>query len=392
MTKPTAKMADVLIVGAGVMGASIAFHLAERRVGRITVVDRARTGEGMSGRSSALVRMHYSFGPEVRLAVLSRQVFQRWQDVTGASGDYRTTGFVRIVPERETNLLERNVAMQREHGADARLVTAAELKEIEPDWSVEDVAAAAYEAESGYGDGAAVAGDFMTAARGRGVEYRPDTRVLSFAVDGGRVRGVVTDHGEIEAPVVVGATGVWSAPLFAAAGFELPIETEYHQTVMLKNPEGMRPGGSACIDSITETYFRSERPDMTLVGGFYGQRGMDPDALPASADDETVAEMVAAAARRIPGLEYAGIVRGITGMYDMTPDARPLLGETPGIEGLFVAAGFSGMGFKISPAVGLTMSELITEGRATTVDLHPFRPSRFAEGEPIRAPFEYEDD
>ena len=113
---------DVLIVGAGVMGASIAFHLAERRVGRVTLVDRARAGEGMSGRSSALVRMHYGFPPEVRLAVLSRGVFKRWRDVTGAAGDYRTTGFVRIVPERESTLLERNVAMQRELGIDVRLV------------------------------------------------------------------------------------------------------------------------------------------------------------------------------------------------------------------------------------------------------------------------------
>ena len=388
MTRTT----DVLVVGAGVMGASIAFHLAERGAGRITVVDRARAGEGMSGRSSALVRMHYSFAPEVRMAVVSREMFANWAEVVGGPGDYRVTGFVRIVPEKEAPLLEKNVAMQREQGADSQVITGSELKEIEPDWNVEDVAIAAYEPGSGYGDGAGVATDLLTAARSRGVEYLPETRVSAFLIERGRVRGADTDMGRIEAPVVVGAGGVWSAPLYAAAGFELPIQTEYHQTVMMKNAEGMRAGGSACIDSITETYFRSERPDMTLLGGFYGPRGLDPDSLPASTDDETIAELVSAAARRIPALEHSGIVRGVTGIYDMSPDARPLLGAVPGLEGLFVAVGFSGMGFKISPAVGLTMAELITEGSAATVDLHPFRPSRFAEGEPIRGPFEYEDD
>src|SRR5439155_3645111 len=135
-----------------------------------------------------------------------------------------------------------------------------ELKEIEPDWNVQDIALAAYEAESGYGDGAGVAGDFLAAGRDRGVEYRPDTPVRSLIVDRGRIRGVHTDRGRIEANVVVGATGVRSAPLFGGAGFELAVESEYHQTVRLKNPEGMRPRGSACIDSLTGSHFRSQQP------------------------------------------------------------------------------------------------------------------------------------
>jgi glycine/D-amino acid oxidase-like deaminating enzyme len=388
------RTADVVVVGAGVIGASTAFHLAERGAGRVLVVDRARAGEGMSGRSSALVRLHYSFPAEVRLALLSRQMFERWNDVVGAPGDFRATGFVRIVPEHEADLLRRNVEMQRDLGADAQVITAAELKELEPDWNVEDVAAAAWEPGSGYGDGAGVASDFMAAARGRGIEYLPDTPVRALRVDrgGSRVTGITTDGGDVEAGVTLVAANVWSPVLLRTAGVELPIEAEYHQTVMLKNPDGMKPGGASCIDSITACYFRSERPDMTLVGGFYGPRGMDPDALPATTDDETVGELVAAAARRIPALEYSGIVRGITGLYDTSPDFRPLLGAAPGVDGLLVAIGFSGMGFKIAPAVGRCLAELILDGRATAVDLHAFRPSRFAEGEPIKAEFEYEDD
>lgn len=131
---------------------------------------------------------------------------------------------------------------------------------------------------------------------------------------------------------------------------------------------------------------------MTLVGAFYGPRGVDPDDFEQAASDESLAEMAVGASRRIPALEEGGVVRGITGVYDMSPDARPLLGEVPGIRGLHVAAGFSGMGFKISPAVGLAMSELVLDGRGATIDIGDFRPGRFAEGRPIKAEYEYEDD
>jgi glycine/D-amino acid oxidase-like deaminating enzyme len=211
-------------------------------------------------------------------------------------------------------------------------------------------------------------------------------------VEGGRIRGVVTDHGEISAPEVVVATGPWTRPLLAQAGYDVPIETEYHQVAILKNAPGMKGGGCACIDSVTATYFRSDGSDKFLVGDFYGQRPADPDDFPQRASDESLEELIERASRRVPKLENAEVIRGVTGVYDMTPDARPILGEVPGIDGLYVCAGFSGMGFKISPAIGLVMSELLVEGRAKTVDIDPFRPQRFAEGRLIKAEYEYKDD
>ena len=130
---------------------------------------------------------------------------------------------------------------------------------------------------------------------------------------------------------------------------------------------------------------------MTLVGEFTGTRGVDPDDFPQSISHEELAEVALLGARRIPALENSGVVRGVTGMYDVSPDARPLLGQTPGVEGLYIACGFSGMGYKISPVVGLTMAELIVDGRGKTVDISIFDPGRFAAGEPIRAPHEYAD-
>jgi glycine/D-amino acid oxidase-like deaminating enzyme len=180
--------------------------------------------------------------------------------------------------------------------------------------------------------------------------------------------------------------------LFEQIGYTLPIETEYHQVAILKNAPDMRGGGCACIDSVTATYFRSDAHDKFLVGDFYGQRPADPDNFPQKASDESLEEIIERAARRVPKLENAEVMRGVTGVYDMTPDARPLLGEIPGIKGLHVCAGFSGMGFKISPGIGVVMSELLLDGAGKTVDISSFRPSRFVEGNPIKAEFEYKDD
>lgn len=386
------KTADIVILGAGVMGASIAFHLAKRKAGRIVVIEKDHVASGGSGRSSALVRMHYSYPPEVQLALVSLNIFENWREIVGEPGEFKQTGFVRIVHPNELERLKQNVDMQRGLGARVELIDRKQLQELQPDWKVEEVQLAAYEPDSGYGDGNVVANDFLSRAREMGVEYLSKTRAASFLVQDGRVRGIATDKGEIAAPVVVAATGPWTRPLFSAVGYEVPIEPEYHQVAILKNAPGMKVGGCACIDSVTATYFRSDGSDKFLVGDFYGKRPVDPDNYPQRASEESLEEIIERAARRVPALENAEVMRGVTGVYDMTPDARALLGEVPGIGGLNICAGFSGMGFKISPAIGLVMSEMLMDDEAKTVDVSSFAPSRFAEGKPIKAEFEYVDD
>jgi len=386
------KTADVVILGAGVMGTSIAFHLAKRKAGKIVVIDKDHVGRGGSGRSSALIRMHYSFPAEVELALISLRMFQNWQEVVGEPGDFRRTGFVRIVHPNETARLKLNVEMQCRLGATIELIDKRQLHELEPDWNVDDVELAAYEPDSGYGDGAGVAGDFLSAGRDMGIIYVSRTQAKALQVNDDCVRGVVTDQGAISSPIVIGATGPWTRPLLQQAGYDVPIECEYHQVAILRNAPGMKGGGCACIDSVTATYFRSDAHDKFVVGDFYGKRPVDPDNFPQRASDESLEEIIERACRRVPGLDQAEVMRGVTGVYDMSPDSRPLLGEAPGIRGFFVCAGFSGMGFKISPAIGLVMSELILDGKAGSVDIGPFRPNRFAENAPIKAEYEYVDD
>lgn len=392
MSNNGTRTADFVILGAGVMGASIAFHLARRKVGRLLVIDKDHVGCGASGRSSALIRMHYSFPAEVQLALASLRMFERWEELVGEAPSFQKTGFVRIVHPNEVERLKRNVEMQRELSVNVSLVCGKDLQELEPDWVVDDVEFAAYEPDSGYGDGATVANDFLTRARDLGVAYLPRTRATALRVVDGHIQGVTTDQGVIDSPVVVVATGPWTRPLLQKVGCDLPIESEYHQVAILINAPDMKSGGCACIDSGTQTYFRPDGAEKFLVGDFYGQRPADPDNFPQRASDESLENVLERACRRVPKLEKAELLRGVTGVYDMTPDSRPLLGEIPGIAGLHVCAGFSGMGFKISPAVGLVMSELLLDGAAKTVDISAFRPSRFAEGKPIKAEFEYVDD
>jgi glycine/D-amino acid oxidase-like deaminating enzyme len=393
----TGATADVLVIGAGVIGAATAFHLTRLGAGQVAVLDRGGVAAGMSSRSSALVRMHYTFAPEVDLAVRSDQMFAGWTDLTGAPPVVRRTGFVRIVRPGEEDSLRANVAMQREHGAQAEVISAAALRELAPGLLADDVTCAAWEPDGGYGDGAIVAGDLLAAARAAGARYRPGTAVRSLIRSGDRVTGVQTDAGAVHAGTVVLAAGVWAPPLAATAGITLPIETELHHVAVCAHPAGQ--GASvACIDSVTQTYLRPEAAaTMTLVGGFTGPRGVDPDSVSDRATAEEVAGLVEAAARRVPALARAGIARGVTGVYDVTPDARPLLGAWPGVTGLVIAAGFSGTGFKISPAVGEAVATFITRGSPAPhpVDLGPdgpFAPGRFAAGRPVTPPFPYSDD
>ncbi len=383
---------DVLIIGAGVIGASTAFHLTRLGAGSVTVIDRGTAGSGMSSRSSALVRMHYTFPPEVDLAVRSDAMFDAWTELTGRPPCVRRTGFVRLVPKEEADLLRANVAMQRQRGARAEVVDGAELAMLAAGMRTDDVECAAWEPHGGYGDGSIVAGDLLAAARDAGAAYRPNTRVRSLATDGERVIGVQTEDTVIHAGTVVLAVGVWSPPLLAAAGIDLPIETELHHVAVVAHPAGAG-AGVACIDSMTQTYFRPEAAgERTLIGNFTGPRGVDPDLISTAAPGGELAELVGSAVKRVPSLADAGITGGVTGVYDMTPDARPMLGPVQDRQGLILAAGFSGMGFKISPAVGEALAELIVAGSATRVDLAAFRPGRFADGQPIQPEFGYGDD
>lgn len=385
------RTADVLIVGAGIHGCSLAFHLTRQGVKRVLVIDKQYLGAAATGKSSSQVRLHYTDDPEARLAVRSYHYFRHWADVVGGDCGFTQTGFLRLVQPVDYEHLRQNVLRLQRLGVNTRVVTRAELADIQPGLNTTDVEIAAYEPESGYAEATLCASEFMNAARAAGAELLTETRATSVRLAGGRVLGVETNRGEIAAPTVVLAASVWTRDLLLPLGVDLPLYPVRHQVAFLLRPPALARGHVMVIDGTLDMYFRPHGPALTLVGTREGEVIADPDRYDEGVSQDFLLAVAEKLSHRFPPFADAGFLRGIAGFYDMTPDSKPFLGPVPGYEGLYVEAGFSGTGFKIAPATGEAMAELIVSGRAQTVDLTPFRLTRFAEGQPIRGPFEYHD-
>jgi sarcosine oxidase subunit beta len=372
--------ADVIIVGAGVQGASLAFHLA-RRGARVTVLERGTLGAAATGRSSGFVRMHYDLESESRLAWASFPYFTEWRDRVG-SGDpgFVRTGFLHIVPEALAANLRANVAMQQRIGINTSVVTAAEAGGLVPGAVMDDVAVGAHEPDSGYADPSGTAAGFMAAARSHGASLVQGCRVASVAVAGEAVVGVETDTGRLAAPVVVDAAGAWAAELAASVGLDIPVRAWRHDTAYFGLPDGRATDFPIVIDDVNQVYFRPEGSEMMLVGLEAGNElGGSPDRPMAPMRPAIVEEMIARLCARVPWM-VAGTLRTSHGGQDgMTPDQRPILGRA-GPDGFVLACGFSGTGFKTAPAIGACLAELILDGQATTVDIGAYGLERFAEG------------
>jgi sarcosine oxidase subunit beta len=383
------RTADAVIIGAGVMGTSTAFQLVQRGVKRVIVLEKSTVAAGSSGKSSALVRMHYTFLPEARLALASLGWFQEWRERVGGNCGFTKTGFIRLVTPEKTHLLRKNVTRLREIGVNTVLISGDELRQLDPGVETSDVAVAAYEPDSGYADGYATAHAFMEAARRGGAILYQGVGVTGMHVEGGRVQGVETTAGDIATPLVISTAGPWSGPLLKRIGVALPLVPSRHQVMLLERPAAVPP--SLIYIAPHSLYFRPDTPGLTLAGYGPGQDGVDPDNYRDAVDDDIKAQGAAHMARRYPAMQHAGMRRGYAGCYTMTPDGKMIVDRAPGIEGLYIGAGFSGTGFKISPAVGIALAELATQGQAITVDVAAFRATRFAEGRMLRAQFEYLD-
>ena len=381
------------------MGASLAWRLARRGAGRVLLLERDVVAAGASGRTGALLRRHYSNQPEAVLAHRSWETFAHWPEIVGGPPVHTPAGLIVTVdttPERAANVerLRRNIAMQNEVGIPSRLVSQAELRALQPQADWDDVAYAAYEPESGYVDAIPATQGMARAARAAGAHVCEGVGVLQILTDGDRVRGVRTTAGEIAAGTVVVAAGPWTTALMQAAGAALPIEALRVQVAILQRPLDVAEH-MVYLDTAAGIFTRPWAPGRTLIGVGGGDQHdpVDPDAFESRNDAGYGEVAIAAISRRIPGMRRARYLHGHAGLYDMTPDAHPIIGAA-GPDGLFVAAGFSGAGFKKGPAVGEALADLILEPEHGPhwVDLAPFSADRFADSSWQRpwGPHEYE--
>jgi sarcosine oxidase subunit beta len=371
---------DVIVVGAGVQGASLAFHLA-RRGARVLVLEGASVASGATGRSSGFVRMHYDFEVDARLAALSFPYFRDWDALVGA-GDcaFVRTGFVQIVLPQHESALRANVAMLQRLDVDTCLIDGSEFERLVPGADTADIRVAAYEPESGYADPSGTAAGFLAAARARGTRLVQGCHVDGVSVSAGRVTGVSTSRGTYAAPVVVDVAGAWAPALAATVGLTVPVQPWRHDTAFFGLPQDRSAAFPIVIDNVNEVYFRPEGRDLMLVGlEIANEVGGSPDAAMASIRHATIDLMAARLCARVPWMS-AGTFRTAHGGQDgITPDQRPILGPA-GPDGFFLACGFSGTGFKTAPAIGACLAELILDGVSRTADVSAYGLARFAEG------------
>ena len=352
--------AEVLIIGAGVQGASLAFHLAQRGV-KATVLEKRFVAAGATGRSSGLVRMHYDTEVDSRLAWESFQYFRNWKEIVGGECGFTRTGFLQIVAAGQVEALKANVAMHQRIGIPTLLVTGEDVRRLAPGFRTDDIELAAYEPESGYAMPSDTANALITAARQRGARLLQGCAVTGIQVSGGKVTGVDTTQGSIAAPVVVNAAGAWAGEINRLAGVDLPLNTWRHDTMFVVRPPELGPSHPTVIDFSTEMYFRPEG-GLTLVGLEDGNPlGESPDSDTDHAQPGFVERAIERICSRIP-LMSEGKLHSAHGGYDgITPDQHPMLGAA-GPQGFYVDCGYSGTGFKTAPAVGRCMAELILDG------------------------------
>jgi sarcosine oxidase subunit beta len=383
---------DILIVGGGVMGVSIAHALARRRVGRVVVLEKSYLGAGSSGKSGAIIRQHYSNRLTASMAQKSLRLFEHFEDMVGGPPVFTHTGMLVVVNERDRAGLLANVAMQRELGINVRLASAHEVIDLDSNVRLADDELAAYEAEAGYVEAVQVVASFADAAGRNGADVRQGVEVKGVVVEGGCVVGVDTNEGRYQCKTVVLATGPWAAQLAKDMGVRLPVQACRTQVALFRRPTDCLRRGPVYGDFVQGLYFKPTHGEMIHAGSLAGeeaQNPVDPDNYNEAADGDWLPQVRQRLSRRYPAM-HRGYGRGGYGaLYAITPDWHPILDRFLGVEGAYCAVGFSGHGFKMAPIVGQLMAELIVDGQASSLDIAQLRLRRFEENDLVKTPYSY---
>jgi sarcosine oxidase subunit beta len=379
---------DAIVIGAGVMGASLAFHLAERGL-KTTVLERRVSASGATGHSSGLVRMHYDLAAESELTYVSyKNYFSTWKERVGGDCGFINTGFLQIAKREHEDKLRGNVTNQQRIGINTSVISAAEVKKLFPDLVTDHFDHAAYEPDSGYADATLTANSFLESAKRNGATLIQNCEVTAVHTSGGRVTGVSTTNGNFDAPIVVNAAGAWARQVGSLAGIDIPLETWTHDVAFLHRPPSLG-NFPAVIDDIINCYFRPEGGALILAAGEdESLRGEPPDAEDQTPTDTFLEKLIDQMIQRIPKIEESGLHSIHVGRDGITPDQRAIYGAS-GLDGFYLACGLSGTGFKTSPAAGASLVELILDGAPKTMDITPFRFERFAEGRLIEGEYGY---
>ena len=376
------RTADVVVIGGGAIGASTAFHLTSLGVRNVLLVERRHLAAGATGKSGALVRMHYTNEAESRLALESLKIFRDFEAIVGGSCGFEAVGFLQLVGPEYRDALRRNIARQQRLGIETQELSLDATRALLPGIELAGVGAVAYEPGSGFADPTATAYAFAAAAQRAGATVETHCEALRVVTEGGRVAAVETSAGRVATRAVVIAAGAWAQPLLQPLRLDWGLVPYRIQVSIFRWPVDFGQRHPAIIDATQKSWFRPEGAAATLIGVELGSAHADPEKYDEPVDAAYVAGCRAALAARFPAFEDAPMRGGWAGMIMMSADGRPIIERVGSVEGLWVMAGDSGTSFKTSPAIGRCLAEWITAGAPATADLAPFSSQRFAEGRP----------
>lgn len=370
---------DAVVIGGGLMGTSILYNLVSRGVETPVLLERSTLGSGSTGRSSGVV--HLFTDPELpraKLTQISLKIYRNFEETLGiADPGFVNTGFLIMNPYSDEAKVKEHVGKQQRLGVSTSIISVEEAQILAPDFALREDEIFIWEPDAGYGDPSGVALAYSKGARELGATVVLGTEVTDIVIKNNRVTAVVTDTETYDTESAIVATGPWSGEFLNKLGLNLPLKPTLAEVFVLRvqNTQNARgPGGS---DRSNNIYFRPEGKDMILVGGNETPGEINPDVYPQEPAQETVIRNWKALSRRVPFMEHAEFFKGYTGVYTTTPDRMPIIDKVNGIDGLYICTGFSGRGFKLAPAVGMVVSEMMIDGNAKSADISSMRMDRF---------------
>jgi glycine/D-amino acid oxidase-like deaminating enzyme len=384
---PTQK-ADYLVLGGGLYGCAIAYHLVKNGAKNIVVLERDAICSGGTAKSCAIVRTHYSIESNLIHAVESLKVFSHFDEMVGGDVGFKRTGYLIVGPDSHREPMEAVFRKQNEHGIDTAVLTPQEAKEFHPLLQFDDVGVIGYDSQAGFADPYLTTMAYANRARELGVKIHTDVPVTGLKVDGA-VKTVSTPAGNWEAPVVILAVGPWMHTLGAMIGVQFPFEISRHKVITLKIKKPYELEWPIVKDLTTpdKIYFRPETGGVVLVGtGDHGDPITDADTLTDNVEMDHVSRIEKLVTHRMPAFAEAEFTAGWTGPYDITPDWNPIVGVVPGIDGLFAAVGFSGHGFKLAPTLGESLAQTVL-GMTPRLSIEMYNMGRFETGEVLEGAY-----
>jgi len=369
--------AEVVIIGAGIMGCSIAYHLAERGVRDVVVLERDQIGRGATADAAGGIRLQFSTDTNIRLSQISLEYWEQFEERFGVDINLRQQGYLFLLTSQDdVPVFQHNLELQQSLGVPVRWVSPEDIRELNPSVLVDDVIGGTFCPRDGWADTSTSTMGFAQAARRAGVRIFEESPVSGIVVEGGRVTGVQTGNATIATPLVICCAGPQTNAVSRLAGLDLPIHP-YRRMSFITEPFDLIPSTvPMTIEFARSLYFHPESH-----GFLFGMSNKDePSSENKVVDDDWMVATVEALIERAPIFEQAEILRGWAGFYEVTPDDNPLVGPVPDLDGFLVAAGFSGHGFMQGPAIGRVVAEIVVDGAASTIDVSAFRPSRFREG------------